>query len=302
MSKNVYDIFRAVQRKRANNYDTRSAAFIIEGKLAKTIFHKRRQKEIAAALVFRHDEGPDEVLVYSFIKDKLQKGDYFIFDDTNYLIYEENRLTDDGINHKKQRAVECNVAFQFQGSIYNGYFKSTLRRKSDPDFEGKQVLMPNEMPLLMLPTNDALTINSIFNIEGKPWKVVENDYITNKGITYYYLERDFTRNEEIEEDEAIEEEFVNEQETFEQTLEFQPMTFMSFGGEQVEVLEELALRPSIEYNFSTEEAYFSATPKVDVISRSKKNIKFEIPLGISQVSISTKKEGTIVEKIYKVVM
>lgn len=284
MNKNVYDIFRSVQKKRATNYDERSAAFIIEGKMAKTIYHKRRKQSIKAALVFRHKEGPDEVLVYSLKKDKLQKSDYFIYDDTNYLVYEENILTDDEISYKKQKAVECNVAFHFDGHVYKGYFTSSVRRKDDADFEGKQLLMPDENPLLILPTNTEITINSFFNIEGKPWNVVEFDYITNKGISYYYLERDFNR-------------VLPEEETVVEPLSFaNELNPLTQEGEE----QDLALRSMVEYTFNTEEAFFSATPKVEVVSRTKEKIVFKVPFGIFQVSISTKNNGAIIEEVYQV--
>ena len=72
---------------------------------------------------------------------------------TNYLVYEENRLTDDDINYKKQKAVECNVAFTFNGTTFNGYYKSSLRGSEDQAFEGRQLISPDETPLLILPTN-----------------------------------------------------------------------------------------------------------------------------------------------------
>jgi hypothetical protein len=77
-------------------------------------------------------------------------------------------MTDDDITYKKQKAVECNVSFNIGENIYTGYFMSSVRRKESPDFEGRQVLMPDEMPLLILPTNNVITINTNFVIEGKP--------------------------------------------------------------------------------------------------------------------------------------
>ena len=286
MNKNVYDIFRSVQTKRTTNYDERSAAFIIEGKMAKTIYHKRKKQTIKAALVFRHQEGPDEVLVYSFKKDRLQKSDYFVYDETNYLVYEENKLTDDEINYKKQKAVECNVTFNYKGHCYKGYFVSSVRRKSDPDFEGRQLLMPDEVPLLILPTNEEITINSFFNIEGKPWNVIEYDNITNKGITYYYLERDFNRIIPEEGETIVELTYEDE------SVSITPQT------ESNEV--ELALHPMLEYTFTTENGYFSATPKVEVITREKDKIIFRVPFGIAQVVIEIKKDGDIIEATYQV--
>lgn len=298
MNKNVYDVFRTVAKKRATCFDTRSAAFITQGKLSKDIFHKRKNKIIKAGLVYQYKEGPDEAIVYTFKNDDLRKGDYFVHDHTDYLVFEDQKLVDDGVNHKKHRAVECNVSFSFQGIIFKGFYLSTLRRKTDRDLEGKQLLMPDEMPLLILPKNENLTVNSVFFIDEKPWRIVEFDSITNKGITYYYLERDFTRN--LSEEEEIEIQsfsFITEEEF---TQEPEPM-FMPFSFEP-EGSQEVALRPLTDYYFTTEEGYFSATPKVDVVSREKTKINFQIPLGISEVSISTRLNGVNLEKIYKVVL
>ena len=284
MSKNVYDIFRTVSKKRTACFDTRSAAFITQGKLSKDIYHKRKQKIIKAGLVYQYKEGPDEAIVYTFKKDDLRKGDYFVYDHTDYLVYEDQKLVDESVDHKKHRAVECNVSFSFEGEYYKGYFVSTIRRKSDPNLEGKQLLMPDEMPLLILPKNDALTINSIFLIEKKPWKIVEYDSITNKGITYYYLERDFARNseEEIE----VETFSISEEEVF----------------VQEDVQEENTLRPFTEYTFVTEDGFFSAVPKVDIISKEKTKVSFEVPFGISEVAITTIVNEQQITKVYEVIL
>jgi hypothetical protein len=167
MNKNVYDIFRTVAKKRATCFDTRSAAFITQGRLSKDIYHKRKNKNIKAGLVYQYKEGPDEAIVYTFKKDDLRKGDYFVYDHVNYLVFEDQKLVDEDVNHKKHRAVECNVTFQFGESSYKGYFLSSLRRKQMPNFQSKEVLMPNEMPLIILPTNNEININSRFKINSK---------------------------------------------------------------------------------------------------------------------------------------
>jgi hypothetical protein len=77
----------------------------------------------------------------------------------------------------------------------------------------------------------------------------------------------------------------------------------SFSLQQTEEQElEIALQPLIDYYFTTEEGYFSATPKIDVLRREKTKVHFQIPLGISEVSISTRLNGVNVEKIYKVIL
>lgn len=281
----IYDIFRSVQEKRDTCYDERSAAFIIEGAMSKNIYHSKLEKKIPAALVFSHKEGPDEVVVYTLLEDDLQKGDYFVYDSGNYLVYEENKLTDTDIIYKKQKAVECNVKFTFSGGTFVGYYKSSVRGSEDPSFEGRQLLMPDETPLLILPTNDTITINSEFTIEGKPFRVVEYDHITNKGITYYYLERGIIRRTEAED---VEEPAVI-------IPEDEPV-------DQAQDSEQLTLRAMVEYTFETEEAYFLADPAVELIQRRRNEIKFKVPFGIEKVDITTKINGLDVQKLYKVVI
>lgn len=289
MSKNIYDTFRGIQEKRKQCYDERSAAFIEHGKMSKDIIHKRLDKDIKAAVVFSDKEGPDEVIVFSFIEDDLQKSDYFIYKDTNFLVYEDIRLTDDDINYKKQRAVECNVMFTFEKDNYIGYYKSALRGSEDPDFVGKEIVIPKETPLLILPTNNKITINSEFVIEEKPFKVSEYDNITNKGITYYYLERSYNKN-------------IPTVETTEENKTIDGLMGTNVIGATDAVLEPKILRAMTEYIFETENAYFAASPKIEVSARTRNQITFRVPFGISQVLIDIKRDGEVVSESYKVVI
>ncbi|MFW6029380.1 MAG: hypothetical protein ACOCRO_03920, partial [Halanaerobiales bacterium] len=69
-----------------------------------------------------------------------------------------------------------------------------------------------------------------------------------------------------------------------------------------EETSEPTLKPMIRYDFDTEEAYFAATPRVEVIERTATNVAFKIPNGIDEVTISVKEDGEIVETLYKVVL
>ena len=298
---NVYDIFRRVQEKRKDCYDNRSAAFILEGKISQDIYHVRLNKDIKAALVFNHKEGPDDVITFSLISDTLMKSDYFVFDDVNYLVYEDVRLTDKDVNYKKQRAVECNVSFSHNGVDYKGYFVSSLRRTNDPNFKGREGIVADEGPLLILPGSVSLDINDFFSIEGKPWKIVEYDGITNKGITYFYLERDYVRNIS-EEEEIVEENIVIIENEEEITQGSEEEEFGIQALSEPSAAEELSLRPMVDYTFTTEEGFFASTPRVDLVSRSLTKVIFRIPFGISQVTISTRKDGKPVDETYRVVI
>ena len=134
------------------------------------VTHVRLNKTIKAAVTFNDKEGPDESIVYTFNSDNLLKGDYFIYDNVYYLVYEDVKLTDKNLNWKKQRAVECNINFTINGTLFNAYFLSALRRGLNPDLERSTALVPNEEPLIIVPSNSLLTIGTRFNINGKPWK------------------------------------------------------------------------------------------------------------------------------------
>ena len=65
---------------------------------------------------------------------------------------------------------------------------------------------------------------------------------------------------------------------------------------------ETSLRAMTEYEFETQDAYFVASPKVDVLSRTRTSVKFRVPFGISQVVVDIKKDGQVESKLYKVVI
>jgi len=266
MSKiNIYDNFRSIQGVKDNCYGKRSAAFILTGKLSQDITHKRTSKDIKAALVFNYKEGPDNVIVFTLKEDDLLKADYFTFDTVNYLVYENMKLTDGEVDYKKQRAVECNVTFTHNAITYMGYYTSSVRTITENEFIGSQAILPDETPLLILPTN-ALTIGDRFTIEGKPFKIQEFDSITNKGISYLYLERDFvTKDATAISELQVETIYLNE----------------TNAGSTI-------LRPMTEYTFTTEDAYFTSTPRIEILSRTLTEVTFRVPFGISSVTIGTR--------------
>ena len=186
-------------------------------------------------------------------------------------------MTDADLPYKKQNALECNVSFNFNGESFIGYFKSALRGSESPTMLGKSVVVPEESPLLVLPTNNKITIKSEFMIEGKPFVVKEYDHITNKGITYYYLERGT-----------------------EKTIA--PVAPVDPDDPVVPpVIDDTPkLYAMMEYEFNTQGAIFAATPAVEIISRSLSKVKFRIPFGITSVVITTKEDGVNIEKLYNV--
>ena len=301
-NKNIYDIYKGIAAKKKACFDKRSAAFITDGDMSQIVYHKRTEKDINAALTFNYKEGPDENIIYTLLSDDLKKGDYFVFRSTDYIVFEEEKIMDVNVQYRKSRALECNITFTYNNKVYAGYFKSSLRGSEDPDFKGKQTLLPNESPLLILPSTQKIKLQEDFLIEGKPFKVVELDDITNRGIAYYYLERGIVK--ELGIVDAEEEVVLPPEEIIEQEEEIYVEPEPVEEGAPLEELKEIevVLKAMMEYTFKTENAIFSSTPAVNIISRSRNEIKIKVPFGISSVSITTRDAGHDVQKNYKVVI
>jgi hypothetical protein len=270
---NIYDVFRGVQAQKTSCFDERSAAFITEGVLSTDITHVRRNTTIKAAVTFNDKEGPDESIVFTLkttpSSNELLKGDYYIYNTAYYLVFEDVRVTDGGITWKKQKSVECNVSFYVSNTLVRGYFISMLRSEEDTILKASAAVISQENPLVIVPSNAMFAVGTRITINSKPFKIVEYDAITNLGITYLFLERDYI------------------------TQSTTPTPIPDPVS---------TLRPMIEYTFNTLDAYFAATPKVDVLERKSTSIKFVIPYNIASVAISIKTVDGIVTTPYTVIL
>lgn len=270
----LYDKFREVQEAKEKTYNDRSSAFITEGLVATEITMLKDNSTKDAALVYNDKEGPDDVIVYTLKKDDVAKSDYFSHDGVNYLIYEDVKLNDKTISYRKQWASECNVSFNVGQTTILGCYKSSLRSHRDTEFSKNQVVMGDQRPVIIIKSNPAIKVGLHFKIEGRYWKVQDYDNITNRGITYIYIEQ--ATNE------------VNDVAT----------TPAPTGPH---------LYAMIEQELTTKEAYFSSTPRVNIVSRLPDKVIFVIPFGIEEVVISVKEENEENEIVisttsYKVVM
>lgn len=280
---NIYDIFRGVQSKKDTCYDETSAAFVIEGNVSNEVTHVRLNQQKQVALIFNDKEGPDDAFIFSKKQkntlNNFKKGDYFIYDGTYFLIYEDVKLSNKELPFIKQRAVECNVIFNVNSTNYYGAFFSTMRKMLENDLVKSSVLVADERPIIVVPKNSAFVTGISFMIENKPWIVNDYDNITNKGITYLYLEKYIVKNQTV--------------------LPIQPL--MALGA--AEALDETpTLIALVENTLETYGAFFAAVPKVEILERKKNSVKFSVPFGIDEVLISTKNDsGQIIETYYKVV-
>ena len=106
-------------------------------------------------------------------------------------------------------------------------------------------------------------------IGGRPWLIQESDFISSPGITYYSV-----MPTTISKDNFV----ANEDETNTNGI-------VSYN--QI-------------INIPTEDGYFNySNTNIVIVQRTKTNIQFYMPFGVSEVDISVKENGNIITKTYK---
>ena len=256
------------------NYES---SFITEGTSSVIIHNMRLNVNKQAAIIITDKEGPDTSLVYTFKErakeQELLKGDYYTWQDKTYLVYEDISLVL-STNYKKQKSYQCNATVHYTcdcgaGSCF-GYYVSSLARWVDTNLQGNLNITDNDKPILILPKFNWISIGAKVIIANKPYKIIEFDAITNDGIAYCSLDRDFI-------------------DKYEDVALIEPETATLIAG----------IKQSLDIKFG----YFTANCKVDIISKTLDKVEFIIPYGIEQIEIITKDENKIdVVSTYKVVI
>lgn len=243
--------------------------FITEGASAIDIHIVRLDVDRNASMVISEAEGPDSAIVFTPKQatkiDNLLKSDYFIWDGKMFFVYEDVLIPRE-VSYIKQKAYQCNVKVLCDEEECGGYFISSLRTYVDTELQKNINIADKEQPILIMPMNENIKVGTKLSIGDKPWKVIDMDNITNTGILYISLERDFyTKSDNI-----------------------------------IENYEPNVLKSGIEYDFKTSDAYFNTSTPLQIKSRRESTIRVLIPYGITEVDISTKIDNEIKTTKYKV--
>lgn len=257
----TFDLFR---KKQQNNEECRNkfeSSFILEGTSAVVIHSLRLNVNKQAALIITDKEGPDTSLVFTYkeqVKDnELLKGDYYTWKNNTYLVYEDIDIVRE-VAYKKQKSYQCNVSFEVDGNIWHGYYVSSLARYVDTTLQGNLNITDNDKPILILPQVDWMAVGTRIVISGKPYKIIDFDAITNSGIVYCSLDRDFVSK-----------------------------------YENVEIQNEstaAVLTAGVESTIDTNFGYFQSSVEVEIVSKTYDKVKFIVPYGINTITITTKDE------------
>ena len=274
-----FGLFRTRMNNEASCRQKFETRFITEGAAPIIIHILRLDKDREATMVFTDTEGPDTAIVFTPKQqnhyDDLLKMDYYTWDDKTFFVYEDVLIARE-VSYIKQKAYQCNVTVRLlhdQCMYYStneckGYFISSLRSYVDTEFQQKINITDKEHPVLVIPRQEWVANGMVIDIEGKPWKIINYDAITNPGIVYISLERDFFKK----------------------------------GNDLIEMPIENILKAGIIYTFNTQDGYFNSSSPLLIKSKTSTEVKFEIPYGISEIEIEIKDKQEMIKQTYKVVV
>lgn len=286
-----FDLFRRKTQIAACCAVKYRSDFIENGTSSITIYHVRRSADKSAALIITDKEGPDTSLVYTY-KDtnstnELLKGDYFIWQNKYYFVFEDVSIVRD-TGYKKQKAYQCNVNFEINKQTYWAYYVSSLAGYVGEGFQAKISIADSEKPILIVPHQDWVKLGTTIVINGKPWKIIDIDFTTNHCIDYCSLELDFIQKnaEELCDCDCEDCEICGDCDDCK----------IKYPNK-----DENTIHCGQEITLSTEDGYF-VCEEADIIKRSSNEVIFIIPFGIKEVEIKIKKDAEIISTKYKVVI
>lgn len=249
-----YNAFRRKLDISENCIANYESSFITDGTSAVKIYSLRLNSYKQAAIIITDKEGPDTSFVYTFkerVKEcELLKGDYYTWNNNTYFVYEEVPVVLEG-KYKKQRSYQCNVVVHCGDSCCGGYFVSSLAKYTDTTLQSNLNITDNDKPILVLPDCDWADNGTKIVIKNKPYKIIAVDNITNSGIAYCSLDRDFLNKFE-------------------------------------DVVPELenVLIAGIEQELSIENGTFETNYKVEIVSKTADRVVFIIPYGLNEITIN----------------
>lgn len=250
---------------------------IISSSLSRMEVTIERTKEAIPVIFINSDrEGLDDVVMYSYKDDGVQKGDYIYAFDSYYLVYDEikNVKREDYID--AFRLANCNAEYTRDSVSTKIHFRGLMKARYGVKEEYLQQHFGFDLKLdaLMIYPTDTLKTDEDVKIGGKTWRVVYIDDITNAGISYVGLQSIAT----LQMDKQVEEENVDPS-----------------GRPALPTLMR-----GIEYDFSTEKGYIKFSTSVEIIKRSSNSVRAKIPFGIDTLTVEYKENGETIEKIYTV--
>lgn len=230
------------------------------------------ENAIPVIFINNDKEGETEAIMYSYSKDKVSIGKYITFLDDTYLVYKEVKNIKRENYIDEFRLILCNTSFNFNNSDVKAFFKGSLRSSSSDEYDLADNFGVESQgdAIIMYPSSITLGLNSIISIQNKGWRTTKVDSITNIGVTYA----------------ALEEYSMPDIEKVSENEDSIPAANPMIAG----IIQE----------FSTEDGYIMTDTEITIIERTDNLVKFIIPFGVVEITISTKNNGIITSETFTV--
>jgi hypothetical protein len=287
---NKFSNFRARTLAEKNTDNNLNAEFIETHASSTVITHSRISEDIKAVLTRDHNEGVDEVILFTKyaaeIEDNIVVGDYVVHDSQTYLIYMEYRLPAKFIGvFKKYKIVECNFQLKVDNiAQYAAYIGSLKKFVSMTEQSTGDVSLgvENYKPVVVTKNNTGLTVGKRFLLGTEAFEIVALDRLSNAGIMYISVN-------------AV---------PYNATLDnLQTGTAVTAPAPTINATNNTTLRQGESKTVSTNFGYIFLDPVATITSRTLTSVTFVVPYNTTTLQVDTKNVGgSIVTTNYTVVI
>ena len=282
MPNSKYGTFRNRTEVNTNVTIRQASDFIEKSASSVDAFRESTQTNIKAVIISEQKEGANETILFTYAVDNVVVGEFITYRNKTYMVYGQYEIIFSN-EFKKHKMIECNVELKWDDFVQKAYYISSLRRFQDLSSSGVELVFKysGEKPVIVTKSNDNIKTNTRFLIKGEPFRVYELDKLSNSGVMYLSVKPDTIL---VGVDDLVN----NKTETLETASKPQLSNFILSSGSLV--------------TFTTQDGYFVVDYDVEILTKNLTSVEFVVPFGISQIKISTKNAGNVVNQTYKVVV
>ena len=274
---NAFERFKQRNQMLNGSNKDYNKSFVLKGYASTTMISDADETVEHLAYVYNKQE-KDEGYIYTLYDEPLEIGSCWNVKGLHFLIDEEIIIIKD-VAFRKYHALLCNI--ESAGTWW--YFKKD--DYIDVSLRDNAFIKSLAKPLLVTP-GTPFGYGDKVKILNKVWLIQEYDNYSHPGITYYSITASTISKELLETEEPYELPIIEPAENIEMQ-------------EDPEESEHIII-PNQVYTLSTEDGYFRTSSNLlKVVSRTSSSVQFTIPFGVSEVTVSVKQGGEIVDIVYR---
>jgi hypothetical protein len=243
---------------------------------------KRTDSTITSVIISSYKEGPDELIMFTYLEDvdtskNVVVGDLVTDLHKTYIVFEEYRHPNVA-DYKKHKILECNVLVGYDSKTINGYFLSTGRKFANMLNEelnsSSSINIYENKSIVVLPKDSGITIGKRLILAAQTWKVVNIDSVSSNNNMYLSIELDIS-NSSIDTATVAGDPIV-------------PIVEGVFTSEVLTPGVDVIIEAGSEHSIITNLGYIRFDSEVDIISQTTTSVTFRTPYDVSSLEVITK--------------